>query len=235
MNCCILRGTWIIHWTDNQLKQTLSGLEMQRNASPCGRLSFVWHEYTCRIFNHFHSWKTSKAAFGLSRGPASWVLTLGSQEWAPAWFTVSTNGFRRNIWTWSSEKSLVPVFFWWFLMNTPFERVPNSPLGHEPPRLLRLLHQEPRKIVQMKVQTYLLLLIPFYICTHLTHSRYLWNGNRSCLNVEPLWQAEQQQRWLVSGGIRLSLMRSDSAGTNWCGISGPTLIPQARCSHTDWL
>lgn len=50
------------------------------------------------IFNHFDSRKTSKAAFSLSQGSTSWVLVLAShmQEWVPARFIVSTNGFKRN-------------------------------------------------------------------------------------------------------------------------------------------
>lgn len=91
------------------------------------------HVHSCGIFNHFDSRKTSKAAFSLSQGPASWVLALGSQEWALAWFIVSTNGFKRNIWAWSSEKSLSPGFLWWHSKKTsgrhetPFERKSRAP------------------------------------------------------------------------------------------------------------
>lgn len=162
------------------------------------------------IFNHFDSRKTSKAAFRLSWGSTSWVLVLSLhiQERVPAWFTVSTNGFKRNIWTWSSSKSLA-WFLWWLQRN--FLEIEHAistlrfPSGHELlgisaafhkfPNLISMLRQESslwKKNTQIKVQTYLLQLILFYVCTHLTLNRYLWNGNCSRLNAKPPWQVERK-------------------------------------------
>lgn len=76
LNFCTLWETWIIIYTDNQ--QTAScGFEMQRDASTVD-FSLLWD--THRMHNHFDSWKTSKTAFTLLQGPASWVLVLGPKR-----------------------------------------------------------------------------------------------------------------------------------------------------------
>lgn len=145
-----------------------------------------------RIFNHTDSQKTSKATCSLSQGSTSWVLDPGThmQEWVPVWFIVSRNGFKRNLWTWSSEKTLAR-FLWWLQMKLHGDRllVPFIPIGTWaavhliPYKTSNLINMPPSRATSLKkkiriyVLTYLLLLILFYVCTHLSPSHHFWNGN----------------------------------------------------------
>lgn len=77
-----------------------------------------------RIFNHFDSRKNFKSS--IQSFQRLYLLGFGSRlaqkkknKRVPAWFIVSRNGFKRNLWTWSSEKSLARFFLWWLQRNFP--------------------------------------------------------------------------------------------------------------------
>lgn len=108
---------------------------MQHDASPCGLLSFVWHPRAL-LRNIQSFWFSENFKSSIQSFPRSCLLGFGSRltRMGPsAWFIVSTNGFKRNIWAWSSEKSLSPGFLWWHSKKTsgrhetPFERKSRAP------------------------------------------------------------------------------------------------------------
>lgn len=129
--------------------------------------------HSCRIFNHFDSRKNFKRS--VQSFPRFHLLGFGSRL-THAWtrslpdFTVKTNGFKGNIWTWSSEKSLACFLFFcddfretsWsyktlFVRFIPLRTRAAVHLSHfKPPDLaIRTLRQEARlHKTQIKVQTY---------------------------------------------------------------------------------
>lgn len=176
-------------------------LEMQRDVSPCGLFSFVWHPCALRrniqsfwFSENFKSCIQSFLRFYL----LGFVSQLAHARMGPCLIHCEHKWFQKeylNMVIWE-----VPCLV--FVMTISALRFPSghellriSAAFHTCPNLISMLRQESslwKKNTQIKNQTYLLQLILFYVCTHLSLNRYLWNGNCSRLNAKPPWQVEQE-------------------------------------------
>lgn len=176
---------------------------MQRDVSPCGLLSFVWHPRA--LMRNIQSfWFSENFKSSIQSFPRSCLLGFGSRltRMGPCLI------HREHKWL---QKEYLNMVIWevplaWFFCDAIWaqSRAPPRDVSRRASLLInhhissvcsvksRVFEIKEKKKIQIKVQTYLPLLIPFYVRTHLTPSHHLWNGNCSCSNEKPLWQAEQQ-------------------------------------------